>query len=96
MTMNKETAFAAALKLSIVDAHPIYGSTATWHGGVGGQMLTQGCSFSDTPPTEEWVTLLQDFLQDMLSDPAFKSEVLDYAEKLKLELKERARDIYGS
>lgn len=34
-------------------AHPMYSSTATWHGGVGGQALTQGCSVKDPPPWHE-------------------------------------------
>ena len=34
-------------------AHPLYSSTSTWHGGVGGQALTQGCSVKDPPPWHE-------------------------------------------
>lgn len=46
---------AAALHIALYDAHPTYGSTAGWRGGVGGQTLTPGCSFIDPPPRMEWL-----------------------------------------
>lgn len=54
---------AAALALALHDGHPTYGSTARWHGGIGGQALTTGCSFIDPPPG---VTFTQN---DALSTP---------------------------
>lgn len=41
---------AAALRIAMYDAHPTYGSTATWHDGIGGQTVTTGCAFTDPPP----------------------------------------------
>ncbi len=46
---------AAALAFALYDAHPAYGSTAGWRGGMGGQMVTQGCSFNDPPPKHQWM-----------------------------------------
>lgn len=65
---------AAALALAIYDAHPIYGSTAGWRGGIGGQAITQGCSFIDPPPDAEWTQydLLSGPLRDFLAEtPGF-------------------------
>jgi len=53
---------AAALHMALYDAHPAYGSTAGWRGGVGGQMVTPGCSMIDPPPDHA-------FLADALSGP---------------------------
>lgn len=44
-----ERDLAAALLAAIHGMHPIYGSTSGWHGGIGGQMSTRGCSFIDPP-----------------------------------------------
>lgn len=41
---------AASLALTLYDAHPVYGSTALWHGGVGVQAIT----FNGGPPGMEW------------------------------------------
>src|SRR5574338_1696060 len=41
---------AAALLLVLHDAHPVYGNTAGWRGGVGGQTITRGCALVDPPP----------------------------------------------
>lgn len=40
---------AAALHYAIYGAHPAYGNTTGWRGGIGGQTVTQGCSFIDPP-----------------------------------------------
>jgi hypothetical protein len=48
---------AATVLLLTYDAHPVYGSTATWRGGIGGQAMTQGCSVIDPPPGAEWLQL---------------------------------------
>lgn len=46
---------AAALALVLYDAHPVFGSTAKWRGGVGGRMITSHCSLTQgTPPGDEW------------------------------------------
>jgi hypothetical protein len=45
-------AIATAITIAY-DLHPVYGSTATWHGGIGGAAMTQGCSVIDTPPAHE-------------------------------------------
>lgn len=54
---------AAALALALYEGHPVYGNTTGWRGGIGGQTITQGCSFIDPPPGV-------DFTQhDLLSKP---------------------------
>lgn len=46
---------AASLGLVLHDAHPTYGSTALWRGGIGGQALTSHCSIIDgAHPGGEW------------------------------------------
>ena len=45
---------AATVALLLYDAHPVYGSTATWNGGIGGQALTTVCCVIDGPPGSEW------------------------------------------
>lgn len=46
---------AASLALVLYDAHPIYGSTALWHGGIGGQAMTAHCAIiHGGPPGMEW------------------------------------------
>ncbi len=57
---------AAALVVSLHDAHPTYGSTSGWRGGPGGAAITTGCSRNDPPPQDEW--LRGDY--DLLTDPA--------------------------
>ena len=54
---------AAALGLILHDAHPVYGSTAGWRGGIGGQAMTQGCSIIDPPSDADWTQY------DMPSEP---------------------------
>lgn len=44
-----ERLLSAAMALQY-QLHPMYGSTATWHGGIGGASITAGCSLNDTPP----------------------------------------------
>lgn len=48
---------AAALNIVLFDAHIIYGSTATWHGGMGGAAMTMGCAFVDPSPKQQWMEL---------------------------------------
>ena len=48
--MTSEEELAAALYAALTLMHPVYGSTATWRGGIGGAAMTQGCSFIDPPP----------------------------------------------
>lgn len=46
---------AAALDLVLHDAHPVYPSTAKWHGGIGGQAITPHCSIiNGGPPGDDW------------------------------------------
>ena len=46
---------AASLALTLYDAHPIYGSTALWYGGIGGQAITAHCAIiNGGPPGMEW------------------------------------------
>ena len=46
---------AASLGLVLHDAHPTYGSTALWSGGIGGQALTSHCSIiNGAHPGGEW------------------------------------------
>ena len=77
---------ATALALALHDAHPVYGSTAGWRGGIGGQAMTPGCSFIDPAPGQEWTQydLLSGPLREYLSDHPFD---LDAAkEQMKAEL----------
>jgi hypothetical protein len=55
---------AAALHTALYDAHPTYGSTAGWRGGIGGQAVTTGCASIDPPPGDTWMT--QDTLSRVL------------------------------
>lgn len=48
---------AAALNIALNEAHVMYGSTATWHGGMGGAAMTLGCAFIDPSPRQEWMDL---------------------------------------
>lgn len=48
---------AAALNIALNEAHVMYGSTATWHGGMGGAAMTLGCAFTDPSPRQEWMHL---------------------------------------
>ena len=46
---------AASLGLVLHDAHPTYGSTALWGGGIGGQAITSHCSIAHgAHPGGEW------------------------------------------
>ena len=46
---------AASLGLVLHDAHPTFGSTALWSGGIGGQALTSHCSIvNGAHPGGEW------------------------------------------
>lgn len=54
--MTSEEKLAATLYLVLTDAHRTYSSTATWHGGVGGQALTRGCAFKDPAPDQGWAS----------------------------------------
>lgn len=46
---------AASLGLVLHDAHPTFGSTALWRGGIGGQALTSHCSIvHGAHPGGEW------------------------------------------
>ena len=46
---------AASLGLVLHDAHPTYGSTALWGGGIGGQAITSHCSIvNGAHPGGEW------------------------------------------
>lgn len=47
----------AAFALVHYDAHPVYGNTAGWRGGIGGATITQGCSIIDPPPDADWTQL---------------------------------------
>lgn len=48
---------AAAFALVNYDAHPAYGNTAGWRGGIGGATITHGCSIIDPPPDADWTQL---------------------------------------
>lgn len=77
---------AGALALALYDAHPVYANTAGWRGGIGGQAVTQGCSFLDPPPDAEWTQ------HDLLSEPLrdyLRSRETDL-EAAKARVKERA------
>lgn len=52
---RNQARLAAALNLVLNDAHVMYGSTATWHGGIGGAAMTMGCAFIDPSPKQEWM-----------------------------------------
>lgn len=45
-----EEVLAAALYGVLLEAHPVYPTTAGWRGGIGGQAITQGCSLRDGRP----------------------------------------------
>lgn len=80
---------AAALDLVLHDAHPIYGSTALWHGGIGGQALTSHCAIiNGAPPGEEWseYDLPSKPLREFIQEHPF--DLSGAKEELKHELKE--------
>lgn len=52
---RNQARLAAALNLVLNDAHVMYSSTATWHGGMGGAAMTMGCAFIDPSPKQEWM-----------------------------------------
>ena len=45
---------AASVLLLAHDAHPTYGNTTGWRGGIGGQTITDSCSVIDPPPGANW------------------------------------------
>lgn len=58
---------AAALYGALVLAHPVYGNTTGWRGGIGGQAITAGCSLIDgnpkhVEPLEKIDQVLRDYL----------------------------------
>lgn len=55
MITRNQKRLAAALNTVLNDAHVMYGSTATWHGGMGGAAMTMGCAFIDPSPKQEWM-----------------------------------------
>lgn len=49
---------AAVLDITLRDAHPVFGSTTKWHGGIGGQMMTAHCSLTQgAPPGDQWADI---------------------------------------
>ncbi len=54
MSLTREERLAATLHLVLHDAHRMYGSTATHHGGIGGRAITMGCAFKDPAADQEW------------------------------------------
>ena len=88
--MNLEDKLAAALVYAIHNAHPVYGNTTGWRGGIGGQAMTQGCSFIDPPPGEEWLqyNMIDEVLREYLEkNPDAKLQ--ENAKALAQEMKER-------
>lgn len=59
----EDVRLAAGLFLMLYDAHPVYGNTAGWRGGIGGAAITHGCSLIDPPPGDDWTQM------DMPSKP---------------------------
>lgn len=62
---------AATLLAVLHDAHPVFPSTAKWHGGLGGNAITSHCSITDgAAPGTEWAEFglheepLRDFLRE--------------------------------
>ena len=72
---------AATVSLLLYDAHPVYGSTATWHGGIGGQALTPVCCIIDGPPGSEWAQhdLPSDSLREWVAERGMDTQCLDAA-----------------
>ena len=83
---------AAGMALVIYDAHPIYGSTTLWHGGIGGAAITSHCSIvNGPPPGDDWTQYdlpskpLREFVE------AFPFDLNAAKDALKRELNEAAR-----
>ena len=72
---------AATVSLLLHDAHPVYGSTATWRGGVGGQALTPVCYIIDGPPGSGWAQydLPSDSLREWVAERGMDAQSLDAA-----------------
>lgn len=72
---------AATVSLLLHDAHPVYGSTTTWRGGVGGQALTPVCCIIDGPPGSEWAQhdLPSDSLREWVAERGMDAQSLDAA-----------------
>ena len=75
---------AAAVFLAVREAHPVYGSSAGAHGGIGGQALTPSCSFLYPPSENEYWTQY-----DVLMKPVYELMV----EHPELNLKECADEL---
>lgn len=83
---------AAGLALVIYDAHPTYGSTALWHGGIGGAAITSHCSIvHGPPPGDDWTQydLPSKPLREFVAAFPFDLDATKMA--LKKELSEAAR-----
>ena len=84
MTEN-EKRLLAALYVAHYSMHPFYPNTAGWRGGIGGSMITQGCSHIDPPHGNEGPKFaLDEILRDSLRslDPAEEAEVLALATQI--------------
>lgn len=84
MTEN-EKRLLAALYVSAYAMHPVYPNTAGWRGGIGGSMITQGCSHIDPPhgnegPKDALDNILRSALRAL--DPAEEAEVLALAKQI--------------
>lgn len=79
---------AAAVFLAVREAHPVYGSSAGEHGGIGGQALTPSCSFLYPPSKNEYWTqydvLMKPVYELMVEHPELNLK--ECAEALKEEL----------
>lgn len=81
--MNRAQELAATVDLLLHDAHPIYGSTTKWYGGIGGQTITSHCSITQGPhPGGEWTqydypsAVVRDFLQEYPFDLATTKKII--------------------
>lgn len=72
---------AATVSLLLYDAHPVYGSTAVWRGGIGGQALTPVCCIIGGPPDSEWAQhdLPSDSLREWVAERGMDAQSLDAA-----------------
>lgn len=53
---TKARLMAVLLDLLWKDAHPVYGTTSKWRGGIGGAAMTGHCSVHEgAPPGEQWI-----------------------------------------
>jgi len=84
---------AAALALVLYDAHPTFGTTAKWRGGIGGAAITSHCALiQGAHPGGEWAEhdLPSKPLREFLAQHPFDLEAAKAV--LKVEL---LADIYG-